>query len=229
METRKIKLSEIDCNVIPSIRPINKNSSAYQKLKFAIEQDEQRNPITVRKLTDDEKARATEGAIYGIIDGHHRFAVALELGEEEILAGIDERSNDEDSNYQDIVLAYRLNESTIKMTSLEKGKVIYDLTKKTGKEVSQIGEEIFGLKRSMSYKTLNAYKNFIGESTVQKPRESQFSEEILTETFKSLSQDLSTDTTEKDKCKEQLEKIKTIQKQLDYFKAILKANLKAEN
>lgn len=81
----------------------------------------------------------------------------------------------------------------------------------------------------MSYKTVNAYRKSIGESTVQKPREAQFSEELLTETFKSLSQDLSTVITEKDKCKEQLEKIKTIQKQLDYFKAILKDNLKAEN
>lgn len=229
MEVKAIKLSEIDCDVIPSIRPINKNSSAYKKLKFAIDQDSQRSPITIRLLTDPERAKVAENAIYGIIDGHHRFNISLELGQEKILAIINESDSEDDSDYRDIVLAYRLNESTIKMSSLEKGKVIYELTKRTQKDISQIGEEIFGFKKSMSYKTVNAYRKSICESTVQKPREAQFSEELLTETFKSLSQDLSTVTTEKEKCKEQLEKIKTIQKQLDYFKAILKANLKAEN
>ena len=107
----------------------------------------------------------------------------MELGQEKILAIINENDSKDDSDYRDIVLAYRLNESTIKMSSLEKGKVIYELTKRTRKDISQIGEEIFGFKKSMSYKTVNAYRKSICESTVQKPRESQFSEELLTETF----------------------------------------------
>ena len=79
-------------------------------------------PITLRILTDTERAQVAENAIYGIIDGHHRFNIALELGQGKILAVINESDSDDDSDYRDIVLAYRLNESTIKMSSLEKGK-----------------------------------------------------------------------------------------------------------
>ena len=53
---------------------------------------------------------------------------------------------------------------------MEKGKVINDLIEITGKEPKEIGEEVFGVKRAMSYRLLSNYKKSVGENikTVQR-------------------------------------------------------------
>ena len=117
----EIRLEEIDTTIIKQIRPVDKESSEYKKLKTAIEKDGQRHPITVRALSDEEKEKTSEGVKYVIIDGHHRYEIAKEMSRKIILAEID---SVESSPERDMILAYRLNESTIKMTTLDKGKVL---------------------------------------------------------------------------------------------------------
>lgn len=137
----------------------------------AIIEDEQRHPITLRKLTEEERQRAKSGAVYGIIDGHHRYRVAIKSKKEDILADVIPELNEQYGNtIRDIKLALRLNESSIKMTNEEKGKIIYELMCETGKSAPDIADEIFGVKTSMAYRCLNAYKKSIGEHVISKPR-----------------------------------------------------------
>ena len=119
-----VKMTEIDSEVISNIRKLKKKSRAYKILEHAIKQDGQLNPILIRQLTDTEKQTAKEGAMYGIIDGHHRYQIALENNQEAILAEIDENPQ---SDYRDMELALRLNVSNILMSTIEKGEVIYNL------------------------------------------------------------------------------------------------------
>ena len=171
-----IQISEIDPDIIKLIRPLDTNSTEYKILKAAIEKDGQRHPITLRKLTEDELQRAKTGAIYGIIDGHHRFHIAKELTEPTIIAEIDQSTV---SPKMDIILAYRLNESTIKMSTLDKGKILYELLQLDSedstndrKKLKELGKEVFGIGTAMSYRALQMYKKSIGEQTQQKPPKS---------------------------------------------------------
>lgn len=186
-EIKSIKLREIDYDsAIEPIRKVDKKSREYEKLKKAIKRDGQIHPITVRKLTDQEKEKANN-AVYGIIDGHHRYQIALENNQESILAEIYVLAEDDKSSltYKDIAMAYRLNETSIKMDSLQKGEVIYrlieenDKSKGKGKEatkddVAKIGEEVFGLKKSMTYAALRRYRVSVGIETIDKPRNADF-------------------------------------------------------
>ena len=166
-----ISLYQIDENVIKKVREVNEHSENYAILWNAIIEDEQRHPITLRKLTEEERHRAKPGAIYGIIDGHHRYRVALKSKKEDILADIIPKDHEQyGNNIYDIKLALRLNESSIRMTNEEKGKIIYELISETGKSAPDIADEIFGVKTSMAYRCLNAYKKSIGEPVLSKPR-----------------------------------------------------------
>lgn len=181
---KQIKLDEIDYeSAIEPIRIVDIESRDYKKLKNAIEKDGQLHPITVRELTEEEKSK-TKGAIYGIIDGHHRYQIALENKLESIFAEIYVPDEDGKSlTYKDIAMAYRLNETSIKMDSLQKGEVIYKLLEedekgkgKTAKgvDVAKIGEEVFGLKKSMTYTALRKYRVSVGIETIDKPRNVDF-------------------------------------------------------
>ena len=206
-----ILLNQIDGTVIPPIREVDKKSTAYKKLSHAIQKDGQLHPITVRKLTEDE--RKDTGAEYGIIDGHHRFAIVADNNESSILATVVDTPSKEDPKYRDTVMAYRMNESSKQMTSVEKGKVIYDLREISGKEPKEIGEEVFGIKRAMSYKLLNAYRKSVGENTIEKPRY------IDWESFNQALDELpkTQDAINPDTRKSQLKAVKTVQQQLRYL------------
>lgn len=206
-----ISLNQIDGTVIPPIREIDKESIAYKKLSYAIQENGQLHPITVRKLTEDE--RQNSEAEYGIIDGHHRFAIAGDKNEPSILATVVDDPPEEERKYRDTVMAYRMNESSKQMTSLEKGKVINDLMESTGKELKKIGEEVFGVKRAMSYRLLNAYKKSVGENTTEKPRDIDWNRfnQALDELPK--AQDAISENTRKS----QLKAVKTVQRQLRYL------------
>ena len=78
----------------------------------------------IRELTAEENSNA----IYGIIDGHHWFNIDKETNADTILAKIESREPEANNDYLDKVLAYRLNESSIKMSPIDKGKVIYELS-----------------------------------------------------------------------------------------------------
>ena len=151
-------------------------SRAYRILEHAIKQDGQLNPILIRQLTDTEKQTAKEGAVYGIIDGHHRYQIALENNQKSILAEIDTGSP---SEYRDMELALRLNISNIAMSTVEKGEVIYNIIKVQNKDslnevdVAEIGQKLFGIKTSMTYRCLNAYKKANNIPTIERPRDVQ--------------------------------------------------------
>ena len=206
-----ILLDKIDGTVIPPIRKVDRESVAYKKLSHAIQKDGQLHPITVRKLTEGER-QDTE-AEYGIIDGHHRFAIAGDKNEPSILATVVDDPPEEERKYRDTVMAYRMNESSKQMTSVEKGKVIDDLMKITDKKPKEIGEEVFGLKRAMSYRLLNAYKKSLGENTIEKPREMDWAS--FTQALDKLPK--AQDAISEDKRESQLEAIKTVQQQLRYL------------
>jgi len=171
-----VKMTEIDSEVISNIRKLKKKSRAYKILEHAIKQDGQLNPILIRQLTDTEKQAAREGAVYGIIDGHHRYQIALENNQESILAEIDENPQ---SDYRDMELALRLNISNIAMSTVEKGEVIYNIIKAQNKDslnevdVAEIGQSLFGIKTSMTYRCLNAYKKANNIPTIERPRDVQ--------------------------------------------------------
>ena len=120
--SQMIPIDKIDDSIITLIREIKKDDESFKLLESAIKKDGQRHPITIRKLTDKEKADSN--AEYGIIDGHHRFQIAKNLDHSEISAEIDEV---EASPIRDMTLALQLNNTSIRMTPVEKGKVIYDL------------------------------------------------------------------------------------------------------
>lgn len=171
-----VKMTEIDSEVISNIRKLKKKSRAYKILKHAIKQDGQLNPILIRQLTDTEKQTAKEGAVYGIIDGHHRYQIALENNQESILAEIDTGSP---SDYRDMELALRLNVSNISMSTIEKGEVIYNLIRTKDRnpldemDITEIGQRLFGIKTSMTYRCLNAYKKANNIPTIERPRDVQ--------------------------------------------------------
>ena len=166
-----ISLVEIDENIIPKIRELNEDSDAFHVLSISIKDDGQRHPITLRRLSESEKKQAKSGATYGIIDGHHRFKIARANNQLTIPAIILTNSSNTDSDiYSDVKLALRLNEGSIKMSPTEKGRLLHELAKSTGRNPVSLAGEIFGFKSSMAYRCLNAYRKSIGEVVVSKPR-----------------------------------------------------------
>lgn len=184
-----ISISEIDENIIDKVRELNECSEAFKILENSIREDNQRHPIILRLLSEDEKRSAKSGTIYGIIDGHHRYKIALDHNKSEILSVVI-RTNDQTSPdiLSDWQLALRLNESSIKMSSEEKGKIIYQLMQKTGKDATAIAKELFGIRISMTYHCLNAYKKSIGEPVISKPRKTtQFKIPALKSAWKEVA------------------------------------------
>lgn len=223
-DATEVSLNEIDPKAINLIRELKrKNNSDYRQLKNAIERDGQRQPIIVRELNDEEKVNLPnpKKIRYGIIDGHHRYMIARELKKDSISAIVDKGEN---SEVRDIILAMRFNESSIKMTSIQKGKVIYDLLKSLNGEsnekiIADIGMKLFGLKSSMTYRCLHNYKKTIDEKTVEKPRDNRFRRSEVADICDLLPEDISTlaDISAEDGLK-QLENIKKIEQQLGDLK-----------
>lgn len=223
-DATEVSLNEIDPKAINLIRELKrKNNSDYRQLKNAIERDGQRQPIIVRELNDEEKVNLPnpKKIRYGIIDGHHRYMIAEELKKDTILAVIDREKH---SSARDIVLAMRFNESSIRMTSIQKGKVIYDLLNiigdKTNAElIEKIGKKLFGLKSSMTYRCLHNYKKSIHADTIEKPRENKYDWAEVRDVCGNLPKDLSNlaDTSSDDGLK-QLENIKKVEQHLGYLK-----------
>ena len=276
IEVRQIPMSQIDTEVIPAIRDVknvkhvetaepDESSSEkdgerddkkdakeiryeenYQVLENSLIKDGQLHPITVRKLTDEEKSQSKSNAEYGIIDGHHRFAIAKKLGQENILAEIYEVKGDENQSqkYLDKCLAFRLNVASIKMTPAEKGKVISELrsqfpqSDKSEKEIiEKIGKEIFGLKIAMAYRCVAAYNKEkksddkakeSADKTDQKSKDVKMSikdfKEIFHKDIKSLTKVISKQSSLKDilsntnSCDDTLAKIAQLEKDLKWVK-----------
>ena len=225
MSIESVKLSDIDPDIIPLIRKISVDSQSYKGLEFSILQDGQKNPILIRELTDEEKSKARENAVFGIIDGHNRFNIAKNNNFDSVLAEIEKRNPDDNNNYLDIILAYRLNESSIKMSTIEKGRIIFQLKEQQKeKTVPEIGREVFNLSKSMSYRLVNEYNKSIGNSTIDKTRENGFNSEIFNDIFNKISKNV--DSVSESDYEEQLELIKTAQQQLRFLKSLLDTKFK---
>lgn len=225
MSIESVKLSDIDPDIIPLIRKISVDSQSYKGLEFSILQDGQKNPILIRELTDAEKSKARENAVFGIIDGHNRFNIAKNNNFDSVLAEIEKRNPDDNNNYLDIILAYRLNESSIKMSTIEKGRIIFQLKEQQKeKTVPEIGREVFNLSKSMSYRLVNEYNKSIGNSTIDKTRENGFNSEIFNDIFNKISKNV--DSVSESDYEEQLELIKTAQQQLRFLKSLLDTKFK---
>lgn len=184
LSVKRVRLGEIDEQVIPKIRLVDETTEDYRILENAINKDGQRNPITVRPLTDEEKGKACEGAIYGIIDGHHRFHIACKFKWETILATVDDTTSDP---IRDTTLAFRMNTTAIRMSPAEKGKVICDLMRATGVDMNEIGRRVFGLKTAMIYRCVQKYEESIGKSKkTPKKAKKNFDSEIFQESLMKL-------------------------------------------
>lgn len=221
-QVRYISVNEIDEDIIPKIREVNVYSDAFKILSNSIKEDHQRHPITLRLLTDVEKALTKSEAIYGIIDGHHRYRIARKNGQLTIPSFVISGTGDTDSDViADCKLALRLNESSIKMSPKEKGKVLYELAEKTKLNVIELAEEIFGIRTSMAYHCLNAYKKSIGEKVVTKPRkQKEFKISSLRSAWRKVIKykNVPTDVTESADC---LEAIKELERLLREYKRLL--------
>lgn len=223
--SQMIDLDKIDDSIITAIRNIKKDDKTYELLESAIKKDGQRHPITVRKLTEEEKSKFNSNAEYGIIDGHHRFSVAKNLGNTEISAEIDEV---EASPVRDLSLALQLNNTSIRMTPVEKGKVIFDLIKLyedmgQKKNAEEIGQDVFGLQTSMAYKCLQDYKRANHLTTPKtETRKSKFSINSLQDAIKSLPTDENAITNANvQDCVNQLNVIRDVESQLRFYKSLL--------
>ena len=220
-EASPIGLDEIDSEIIPSVRELKLSNSEYDQLKNSIEKDGQQQPIIIRKLTDKEQADKNGGATYGIIDGHHRFEIAKALNKKEILAVIDEGLS---SSVRDMILAMRFNVSSIKMTTVQKGKVLYEILEtlkdSSNKEVMrEIGEKLFGLREAMTYRCLRAYKISISEHTVDKPRENKIDISEIHDLLQKLPNNLNDiDNLEKSDGESYIKTIQSIETQLRSLK-----------
>lgn len=170
-QVKEVELKLIDPKAIPLVRAMSANNEGYTQLKKSIEKDGQKQPIIIRKLTAEERKNLPERVVYGIIDGHHRFAIAQKLKHPKILAAID---TEEASPLRDKILAMRFNVASIKMSSIDKGKVIEEILESIDAQsneqiISQIGLEIFGLKKAMTYRCLRNYRDSKGKPGISKP------------------------------------------------------------
>lgn len=223
-KTRFIALNEIDENIIPKVRDLNEHSDVFKILTNSIKQDRQRHPITLRRLTALEKSNAKPEALYGIIDGHHRYRIAYDTNQSDILSTVINESNEEKSNaFDDLKLALRLNEGSIKMSPTEKGKVLYEMMRTTELDLSCLAEELFGIKTSMAYSCINSYKKSIGEKVIAKPRSlPAFELKQLKKSWAKLSKVKVIPQSVED-CLSCLDDIITLEKELRKYKQVLLA------
>ncbi|MBQ9441897.1 MAG: ParB N-terminal domain-containing protein [Selenomonadaceae bacterium] len=225
MEAQMIEMYKIDPDAIYSIRPVDEESEPFKVLSEVIRQDKQKYPIIIRRLTDEDRKNrpVKDGAEFGIIDGQHRFRIAQKNGQTEILASI----NDEEippmstRKMEDVKIALRMN-TGIPLTVVQKGKIIYEMSK--GKDIAEIGEELFGIATAMAYRCVQAYKVEKNIKTSTKVRNKVVTEKKLTDLGEIWSQipryESEIDFNDVNKSVEQLDMIEKLEHQLGSVKRI---------
>jgi len=231
MEAQMIPMEKISPTAIKQIRSVSEKSNAFRELREAIRADGQHYPIIIRKLTEEE--RSQEGISpeneYGILDGHHRYDIASFDTQKEILASVLDYDTPNDAverKIADTRIALIMNAS-VPMTALQKGKVLFELSEETNKNVVELGERIFGIKASMSYHYVNRYKKQHHIRTVIKRREHAIDEQMLNDLSDSWNQiphELSEfDFNDASKCMSQIDKIKVLKEKLNVIEKVLLA------
>ena len=225
-----IDLNKIDPAAISPVRGMNEESDSFKILEHAISQDSQQYPIVIRRLTEEEKRidGVAQEAEYGIIDGHHRYKIAQANVQDKILATVLDYvpSEERDIKLEDVKMALRMN-SAIPMTTLQKGEILYHLIEETGKNVEDLGKELFGLAKSMAYRCLNAYKRKNNILTVTKKREKKLNAQMIVDINEAWSKvphdEKDVDTNDAEKCAEQLRNIESLEKHLAKVRRVLMA------
>ena len=229
MEVQLIPIEKISPTAIKRIRSVNENSNAFRELREAVRADGQHYPIIIRKLTEEE--RSQEGISsekeYGILDGHHRYEIAAFDRKKEILASVldyDTPNDTVERKIADTRIALIMN-ANVPMTALQKGKVLFELSESTDKNVVELGERIFGIKASMSYHYVNRYKKQKNIRTVVKRREHAIDAQLLNDLSDSWNQiphELSEfDFDDASKCMSQIDKIKVLKDKLNVIEKVL--------
>lgn len=227
-----IPMAKISPTAIPRVRPVREYSNSFQELREAVISEGQQYPIVIRKLTADEiEAVKTlhphSEAEYGIIDGQHRYFIAGFNHQNEILATVLTYDPPQDAIERKILdarWALKMN-SAIPMTALQKGKILFELEKATGKNITELGLQLFNIKSSMAYKYVQDYKDHNGIKTVIKKREKSIGSQRLNDLADSWNQipheESAIDFNDAAKCLEQVEKIKDLEKKLGVIKRII--------
>ena len=229
MEAQLIPMEKINPTAIKRIRSVSESSNAFRELREAIRADGQHYPIIIRRLTEEE--RSQEGISpeteYGILDGHHRYEIASLDMKKEILASVldcDAPNDTVERRISDTRIALIMN-ANVPMTALQKGKVLFELSEETNKNVVELGERIFGIKASMSYHYVNRYKKQHHIRTVIKRREHAIDAQMLNDLSDSWNQiphELSEfDFDDASKCMSQIDKIKVLKDKLNVIEKVL--------
>lgn len=107
------------------------------------------------------------------------------------------------------------------MSLTEKGKVLYELMEQTERNITELAEEIFGIRNSMAYRCLNAYKKSIGEKVISKPRkQKEFKISSLRSAWRNVGKYKNIPTTPKESS-DCLEAIKEVERLLREYKKLL--------
>ena len=171
-----IRLTEIDPDAIEitNIRNVDETSTNFKTLKTHISNYGQREPILVRKFRDNETH--ADGTTYGIVDGHHRFAVIKSLDKAEIKAEVIETKSELD----DLIRAAGANFTHKSLVAWEMGKILCDIKEKskTKRKLEDIAAE-FGIARSTAFKYQAAYNNHKNAQKKKSNTETQPLEDVF--------------------------------------------------
>lgn len=139
---------------ITNIRGFDPSAKAQHALQLSIEEHGQISPIIIRLLRKDEQTDDSPDAVYGILEGHHRYEALKALGKDTIRATIVKS----DTDAQDLLILAQSNIVGIKWTDYQKGELIdtfMQLTKTTAKDA---GKKLFGLDKSRAYQLHKIYR-----------------------------------------------------------------------
>lgn len=139
---------------ITNIRGFDPSAKAQHALQLSIAEHGQISPILIRPLRKDEQNDDCPDAVFGILEGHHRYEALKALGKNTIRATIVQS----DTDAQDLLILAQSNIVGIKWTDYQKGELIdtfMHLTKTTAKDA---GKKLFGLDKSRAYQLHKIYR-----------------------------------------------------------------------
>lgn len=221
MDIVKLALGEIDPEAIAiaNLRTVNEESEHFTALLKQIELVDQKEPILVRKLRDGEKKK--EGAVYGVLDGHHRYAVFVALQKERIQAIIVESENE----ISDLMQAAGANLSHESLELWQKGQILVTLKEKQNRKLKDVAAD-FGIARSTAFKYQAAYqrhkKNEEGKKSIkEKPLYDSDKLEKMLSDFK-----LNAECADEESFKEEIRRVDELTSQLSSYKRQLRDRLR---
>lgn len=217
----EIALGEIDPEAIAiaNLRAVNEKSDHFMALLKQIELVDQKEPILVRKLHDDEKKK--EGATYGILDGHHRYAVFMALQKEKIQAIIIESENE----ISDLMQAAGANLSHESLEPWQKGQILVTIKEKQNRKLKEVAAD-FGIARSTAFKYQAAYQRHKKNEDVKASikENSVYDPDKLEKTLSDFK--LNPECMDEESFKEEIHRVDELTLQLSFYKRQLREKLR---